>query len=182
MNVFVLNTGRCGSKTFARVCHAHIKNFTTGFETRSQFIGVERLNYPVNHIEVDNRLSWFLGRLDAQYGNDAAYVHLWRNPIKVAKSYLRRYRQGIMKAYRGKGIVLDIDKSTPPMDIALDYCHTVNSNIELFLKDKTHKIAFDINSAELHFPIFCNIINANVDMENALKHFEKRYNASKRKK
>ena len=34
MNVFILNTGRCGSRTFARAC-AHITNYTSAHESRS---------------------------------------------------------------------------------------------------------------------------------------------------
>ena len=181
MNVFVLSTGRCGSKTFARVCGTHIKNYTTGFESRARYIEHERLNYPENHIEVDNRLSWFLGRLDKKHSCDTFYVHLQRDSLEVSRSYVRRYRGGIMKAYRGKGILLDVDPDTEPMRIAMDYCHTVNSNIEAFLKDKSRVMNFQIKLADLYFPMFCGFINAQVDdMRSAIKHFEKRYNASKR--
>lgn len=179
MNVFVLCTGRCGSKSFARACR-HIKNYTVGFESRARYPGDERLAYPPNHIEVDNRLSWFLGRLGKKYGDDAFYVHLWRNPEEVARSYIRRYRQGIMKAYRGKGILLDVDPGTDPMTIALDYCNTVNSNIELFLTYKTRRMKFNIQYPEFYFPNFCTLIHADVNIPRALKTFNKRYNASKR--
>ena len=63
MNVFVLTTGRSGSLTFAEACR-HITNFSCGHETRVGLIGAERLAYPDQHIEVDNRLAWFTGRLE----------------------------------------------------------------------------------------------------------------------
>ncbi len=63
MNVFVLGTGRCGTTTFMKACR-HVTNCTSGHETRVNHVGPERLSYPSNHIEADNRLSWFLGRLD----------------------------------------------------------------------------------------------------------------------
>ena len=179
MNVFILCTGRCGSKTFSKAC-GEIKNYTVGFESRTQLLGYERLNYTDNHIEIDNRLSWFLGRLDEKYGDDAVYVHLKRKATEVSESYVRRYNQGIMKAYRGKGILLGVDKDVDPILIATDYCYTINSNIELFLKDKKTKIVFNIEQAKKQFPVFCNMITADVDIDNALKHFDKRYNESKR--
>ena len=93
MNVFVLCTGRCGSTTFIESCR-HIRNFSCAHESRTRLLGNERLAYPPNHIEADNRLSWFLGRLDREYGDDAFYVHLVRNTKDVARSYARRFTSG----------------------------------------------------------------------------------------
>ena len=78
MNVFILNTGRCGSSTFIKACH-HITNYTSGHETMSSQVLDARLGYSENHIEADNRLSWFLGRLDQKFGSEAFYVHLSRD-------------------------------------------------------------------------------------------------------
>ena len=102
MNVFVLNTGRCGSTTFTKACK-HITNYTSEHESRAGMLGKKHFNYPGNHIETDNRLCWFLGRLDEAYGNDAYYVHLKRNTKDVASSFAKRYSGGIMRAYRGEG-------------------------------------------------------------------------------
>ena len=63
MNIFILNTGRCGSTTFIKACE-HIKNYTCAHESLLTEIGAQRFNYPQDHIEADNRLSWLLGRLD----------------------------------------------------------------------------------------------------------------------
>ena len=84
LNVFVLCTGRCGSVTFARACR-FIDNYTAGHETAHGY----NLEYPDRHIEVDNRLSWFLGRLDERYP-DAYYVHLLRRREDVVQSFARR--------------------------------------------------------------------------------------------
>ena len=86
MNVFVLCTGRCGSHTFIESCN-HISNYTAGHETRSRFLGKERLNFALNHIEADNRLAWFLGRLDTTYRENVFYVHLSRNKNQTIKSF-----------------------------------------------------------------------------------------------
>ncbi|MES9978612.1 MAG: hypothetical protein ABW107_07665, partial [Candidatus Thiodiazotropha sp. 6PLUC5] len=67
MNIFILNSGRCGSTTFIKACE-HITNYTTGHETRAHLTGDKRIDYPDNHIEADNRLSWILGRIDNKFG------------------------------------------------------------------------------------------------------------------
>ncbi|TNF34848.1 MAG: hypothetical protein EP315_06710, partial [Gammaproteobacteria bacterium] len=104
MNIFILNTGRCGSMSFIQACQ-HITNYSSAHESRCHLIGDERLNYPARHIEADNRLSWFLGRLDQVYGNSAFYVHLSRAKPATVASFARRGDFGIMQAYR-EGILL----------------------------------------------------------------------------
>lgn len=136
MNIFILCTGRCGSTTFIKACQ-HITNYTAAHESRSFMIGPERVAYPDNHIEADNRLSWFLGKLENAYGNDAFYVHLQREIRSTAKSFLKRWDFGIMKSYRTQ-IVMGLDKKTPDIEkieVCVDYCETVNQNIKAFLKD-----------------------------------------------
>jgi hypothetical protein len=177
MNVFVLCTGRCGSATFIEACH-FIKNYSSAHESRTSLLGADRFAYPVNHIEADNRLTWVLGRLDAHYGNNAAYVHLTRDTYAVAKSFVARYAGGIIKAYRGKGIVLGLPEDTDPLLVALDYCHTVDTNIKSFLKDKTKTMDFRLEEADRDFPRFCDFIGAEVDMHSALQEFQVRHNAT----
>jgi len=178
MNVFILNTGRCGSATFIKACK-HITNFSSAHESRWHQLRDARLDYPVNHIEADNRLSWFLGRLDRKYGDAAAYVHLKRNQNGTARSYAKRFHpRGIMPAYR-KGILLQqLPEGTTDYDVALDYCDTVNSNIELFLKDKSKKMEFNIENAKDDYRRFWEFIGATGDIDAALSEFDKKYNAS----
>jgi ferritin-like protein len=52
--------------TFIRACR-HITNYTAGHETRSTLLGEDRIAYPRQHIEADNRLSWMLGKLGKKY-------------------------------------------------------------------------------------------------------------------
>jgi hypothetical protein len=70
MNVFVLSPGRCGSVTLAYACR-HATNFRAGHETNCRLLGGQRFGYPPNFIEIDNRLSWMLGRLERAYGDKA---------------------------------------------------------------------------------------------------------------
>ena len=181
MNVFVLCTGRCGSTTFSRAC-SHIENFSSAHESRTNLLGNERLSYPDKHIEVDNRLSWLLGRLDQTYSKNSFYVHLKRDPKEVARSYTRRYSGGIMRAYRYDGIIMGLSDNTDPMSTALDYCETVNANISLFLKDKERKMEFNLENYKEDFSFFWSKINAEGDFERALNEFNNYYNASKNTK
>lgn len=176
MNVFVLNTGRCGSVTFTRACR-HITNYTVQHESRSHLLGQARLDYPDNHIEVDNRLSWFLGRLDARYGNDAIYIHLRRDDTATATSFLKRYSEGIIDAYR-RAVLMALSADSLPESVCFDYCHTVNRNIELFLKDKSRAITVDLENFNCDFPRFWRLISAQGDLEGALREFAVRHNAS----
>jgi len=179
MNIFVLSTGRCGSTTFIKACR-HISNFSCAHESRSGMLGDDRMDYPDNHIEADNRLSWVLGRLDERYEDDAIYVHLKRNERDTARSFTNRYWSGIIRAYRGRGILMGVPEDSDPIDVATDYCHTVNSNIELFLKDKSKTMEVHLENIEQNFAVFWDFIDAKGDIDEALKEFQTPYNASKR--
>lgn len=179
MNVFVLNTGRCGSTTFIKAC-SHISNYSAGHESRIRgFIGEARLQYPQNHIEADNRLSWFLGRLERAYGDDARYVHLGRSIEETARSFVKRYHSGIINAYREQ-ILRYSDDDIDPMAVAMDYLDTVNSNIELFAKKKSNWMSFSLEGAKGDFRTFWDFIGAEGDLEAALAEFDIKHNASHR--
>ncbi|MEN0079806.1 MAG: hypothetical protein AAF753_11925, partial [Pseudomonadota bacterium] len=180
MRVFVLNSGRCGSLGFARAC-THISNFTSAHESRSKDVGPSHFDFPDNHIEVDNRLSWFLGSLDRVFGDDCVYVHLTRNAEDVAKSHARRFEKtnAIMWSYMnviypGHKPELQSGELTP-MDFARDYVGTVNDNITLFLKDKTRWASVDIEAPEPGFRTMWDMIGAEGDFDAALAEFSARH-------
>ncbi len=176
MNIFILNTGRCGSTTFIQACR-HISNYSAGHETRLRQIGDARLAYPDNHIEADNRLTWLLGRLDQAYGDRAYYVHLTRERAATAASFAQRKDFGIMKAYR-EGILLEGEPGQTSLDIALDYLTTAETNIAHFLKDKTHTMSFRLEHAQRDFPVFWDWIDAQGRLDAALLEWQSRHNAS----
>ncbi len=176
VNVFILNAGRSGSKTFARAC-SHISNYSSAHESRSGLLGEAHFDYPENHIESDNRLSWLLGRLDRKYGDRAFYVHLTRNVRQVAASWARRSYTGMMNAYRF-AILWHCPKDAAPFDVALDYCDTVEENIRLFLRDKTNWMEFRLEESRERFAEFWRRIGAEGDLDAALKEFDVRHNAA----
>jgi hypothetical protein len=176
MNVFVLCTGRCGSTTFIRACR-HASNYSSGHESRAHLVGPSRLQYPPDHIEADNRLSWFLGRLEKAYGDDAIYVHLVRDRAATARSFVKRWEGGIMKGYWAH-ILEEIPATSSKLEISADYWDTVNTNIEGFLKDKTRKMTFALENATEDFTRFWELIGAEGDLQAALGEWETSHNAS----
>ncbi len=178
MNIFVLSTGRCGSTTFIKACR-HITNYSSAHESRVGSIGDARTAYPDHHIEADNRLSWFLGRLDEAYGNEALYIHLTRDPEAVALSHMNRYYFGITKAYR-EAIFWELPQHIEPMTVALDYVRTVNTNIALFLQGRPHQMHFRLEHAVEDFRAFWERIGAEGDLDAALDEFRVKHNASRR--
>jgi len=179
MNVFVLCTGRCGSVSLVEACR-HIENYTCGHETRAGFVGLARLDYPDNHIEVDNRLSWYLGRLHFKYGPTAYYVHLKRDLDATARSYSRRRHVGIMNAF-ASGLLRQKTLSPDAQDslkLARDICETMEENIRYFLLDKPHKMEMKLESIQSDFQEFWQRIGAQGDLSQALHCFDKRANTS----
>lgn len=177
MNIFVLSTGRCGSTTFVKACN-HITNYTAAHESRGGFLGDMRFAFGENHIESDNRLSWVLGRLDRAYGDRAFYVHLRRDDKRTAASFANRYNRGILRAYRTK-ILMALPESAETMDVCLDYCDTVNSNIALFIRDKTRKMDFSMENGRDDFRRFWELIGAQGNLEAALAEWDVPHNPSR---
>jgi hypothetical protein len=185
MNVFVLCTGRNGSTSFIEACK-YINNYTSEHQSRCFEMAEERLNFDDNHIESDNRLSWFLGKLDRKYGDEAYYVHLKRNPEASARSFVKKFGTGITAAFypglitRNTNFEDDLRgvKENIQYELCLDMIDTVNTNIELFLKDKTKKITIDLESVKEGFEIFWKEINAEGDLSGALASWDIRHNAN----
>jgi hypothetical protein len=178
--VFVLCTGRCGSTTFARACK-HADNFTAAHESRTFRLGAKRFAYPPNHIEVDNRLAWVTGRLDARFGDAPYFVHLSRNRAETAASLANRNGFGLMKAYRS-GILPNLLRrlpETPALEIAEDLIDTITANITLFLRDKTRVMHISLETMQQDFPKFWHWIGATGDLDAAMATFATRHNASK---
>jgi hypothetical protein len=120
-----------------------------------------------------------LGRLDKKYGDDAYYVHLKRDKMKTAKSFLSQYQRGIIKAYK-KQILWRVDERSlaDPLDVCKHYCDTINENINSFLNDKTNKMVFQIESSKDDFKTFWKQIGAEGNLADALQEWDKKYNAS----
>ena len=174
MRVFILSTGRSGSKSFIKACN-HINNYTAAHESLAKKIGPDRFDYPDSHIEADNRLSWFLGSLDKKFGNEAFYVHLKRNKKDTANSYVKRwtYQGNILKAF-SEGILLQGYKKHSDEEkliITENFIQTVEDNISAFLKDKPNKMVMNLENITEDFAHFYEAINAKGNLEEAIISF-----------
>ena len=171
--------------SFSEAC-SHLTNFTAGHETRSARIGPGRFEFPPNHIEVDNRLSWQLGGLGARWDSeDVLYVHLQRDREAVARSHLKRwnspYRASIIRAF-GHGITQRV-KDWPEekrMEVCRHYVDTVTANITDFLRDRPH-VSVNLETVEVDFPRFLDRIGAEGDRDAAQAEWNILHNASKQR-
>jgi phosphopantetheinyl transferase (holo-ACP synthase) len=180
-NIFCLCAGRTASTSFAKAC-SHITNFTSAHESLVSTLSTRRLDYPSHHIEIDNRLVWFLPQLNKKFADeDTFYVHLKRNKIDVAKSYLERWhiKESIVKAY-GHGILMKNKISeAKKMSICLDYVEHVESSIDIFLENRTNKMVMDITNLKQTFPEFHHKIQAEGNLNLCLDEFDKISNKNK---
>jgi hypothetical protein len=178
MNVFVLSTGRTGTLSLEKACE-HVTNYSCSHESRCSLLGDERLLYPDNHIEIDNRLSWFLGRLDQKYGDDAIYVHMLRDSEKVARSYVKRWNRetSIIRAYAYGILKRQEHQIGDAASISTDYVRCVNENITFFLKNKSKKMNFRLENAEEDFEKFWELIGAEGSFERSWKAFSQKHNS-----
>lgn len=192
MNIFVLGTGRCGSTTFARAC-GHMTNFTVSHEAGRNKIGRHRFDYPENHIAVDYRLGWMLGRLDSVWGRDAFYVHLKREPRATAESLaklarLQRKGSKVNEAFDlpdwlnyasapvWAHMHVQTQKMAPLEVVALDMVLSKTADIAMFLKDKRH-MAVQVERAQEDFGEFWDVINATGNKAAALGEWQVRHNS-----
>ena len=187
MNVFVLSPGRSGSTTVTKACD-HLDGWTAGHESRARELGAARFDYPPNHVESDNRLSFLLGRLFDRFGDDALYVHLRRDPEQVAQSYNKRWTapEAIMPAYQ-HGVLMRREplKIRPGSDdglqLARDYVLTVNANVTEFLRHRTNPMTLDLEHIVEQFPDFLDRIGATGDWNAIERELRTRHNASTRR-
>jgi hypothetical protein len=178
VNIYVLCTGRCGSMTFIEACK-HMTNYTAGHETRSGCLGRDRFAYPPNHIEADNRLAWMLGRLgwEAHLRSAPFFVHLTRDRVATARSFLRRYHEGIIGAYNSH-ILMGLAPDADPLAVCLDYVDTVEGNIRAFVSGQKHVAEIDIDDPQRAFAQLWLDIHAEGDLAAALSEFKVKHNAS----
>jgi len=140
---------------------------------------MDRVAYPANHIEVDNRLGWFLGHLQSRYGDDAYYVHLTRNRDAVARSFNGRWhlRSSIMRAY-AEQICMTSPKD--PLAMCYDYIDAMTSNIEAFLRDKTNVFRMRMEEHAKEFPAFLEWISAEGNIDLSILEWRTAHNRSRR--
>ncbi len=174
MNVFVLCTGRCGSLTFARA-RRFIENYTSAHGSDPQM----RLDYPDDHIEVDNRLPWLLGRLDEAYP-DAYFVHLLRNLEDTVRSFVERGSNRRTSPLHGFMFALKQGKADSPKATAEELVDTINANIRHYLQRRPH-VTIQIEDPQAGFTRMWREIGGVGDRSAALAALTECHNRGKRK-
>ena len=170
-NIFVLSPGRSGSNTFVEAC-LHLTNYSAAHESLSSKIGDERFAYPINHIEADNRLTWFTGELAKRFKEDVLYINLIRDFDATVDSFYHRlqnsqYRASIMNAFAHGIIEKPKDwRKDQEHDLAKFYVESVQSNIEFFLKERSHQVVH-LEDGGKSFAEFLRVIDAKGDLDAA---------------
>ena len=80
-----------------------------------------------------------------------------------------------MSAY-ANGMHLGLAPDTNPLEVALDYCDTVNHNIAHFIKDRKFTMKFALENAKEDWAVFWERIGARGDLAAALSEWEIAYN------
>ncbi|TDT44346.1 hypothetical protein DES49_0448 [Halospina denitrificans] len=185
MRVFVLTAGRTASQTVALACE-HINGMTAAHESRRRMIE-NRLDYPDNHVEVDNRLAWFLGSLERLYSDDETfYVFLRRDPERVAASYIKRWHitVSIVRAFY-HGILMCRNKKPTEDDkmaSARLFVQTVEDNITAFLSSRTNYAVINTENLEADFLEFMDKAGLEGDRDAISEALNTTHNLNKAKK
>lgn len=175
--------------TFSKACE-HMTNYTSAHESAHESarlcaIGGQGIkgylanppDYPDNHVEIDNRLTWFLGSLNKAYPG-AYYVHLIRKRADVVRSLEKRVNRfgvgGIIGAY-GCGMLYKKPREVQNeiREIAGHYYDTVNATI----RDFQANTRIQMEDPKNMFTRFWAKIGADGDLAAALKEWDIRYNA-----
>jgi hypothetical protein len=179
-NIFILCAGRSASTALAKALQP-LSNYTAAHESRCGVSSDVKLDYPENHIEIDNRLIWFVDLLDEKYGSQAKYVYLHRDLSKIAMSYSERWHLSvsIVKAY-GHGILMkDKIASAERLDVCMDYANVVDRKIRAFLKTKENSLIIDSDNLSSDFDKLLGFLDAQGDLNACKKILETKHNLNK---
>jgi len=160
-------------------------NFTCNHESNYGHLGLERFSYEDQHIEVDNRMIWFLELLEERYDfEDCCFVHLHREREKVVQSFGRRWLlpNSIIRAF-----TIDICGVSPlklrsrkQRRAAIElYYDVVNTKIKKYTGEQYNSYEVNLERLEADFSIFWDGIGAVGDKEKALQSLQRPSNRSR---
>jgi len=176
--LFVLTIGRSGSTAFAAAC-GHSTRFTVGHESNADLFLPERICYPPMHIEIDNRLVHYVELLKDQYGDDAAYVYLSREPEAIVDSYVRRWHLSI-SAVRAHGISTLMRAGSVErgdrQHIARDYVRLMDARIRWHVARSSHGYLLRSDELRSELPRFWTHFGLGDGLEGATCALGNRYN------
>ena len=172
MNIFIISPGRTATTHLARVFEG-VSGFTSLHESRVEYLGLEeRVSYPRNHIEADNRLIWYLRFLERKYADRSCLVIVKRDRGKIVDSYAKRwYKTNILRAWTQGIHMLDIGvHSTSAVESYVDYCY---ESLSMSAPKWKHVIELDIAQPNQGIEKLCELIGASkMDTEAVVKGFQ----------
>ena len=145
MNVFFISPGRTATTALAHAFQC-VENYTSLHESRVQLLGEQRLAFPENHFEFDNRLIFFLADLTQKYAPaNGILVIVNRDHEMIAKSYNKRWAKiNIMKAW-SQGIHLR-GLAQNNYEVALDFVKYCYRQLDYFRGEWEQVIEINIDS------------------------------------
>jgi hypothetical protein len=154
-------------------------NFTAGHETLAREPLPRRLDYPDEHIEVDNRLFFYLGLLEEAFGAEPFYVHLLRDEQDVVRSLLDRWDTPISLGQGWERTVMMRGAGTPQLhaEAAADAVTAMNAGIRVFLRDKPRQQVIHLEDCPEAFGRFWDAVGAVGDRDSAMAEWSVSHNA-----
>jgi len=179
-NVFVLSAGRTATTTFIEASK-HLPGITASHESRVADPIQNRLDYPNNHIEADNRLIFFLSLLDEKFATDTAYVYLLRDEKLVARSYSERWHLSIsiVRAFTNGVRMVPRVKNNEILDYCHDYVKYVDSVVRLHLSKQENAFVFDLSKAEEEYKRFAKWVGVENLPEAACAEWRQHHNLNR---
>ena len=172
MNVFIISPGRTGTTTFSKSLKK-IEGYTSSHESRVDMLGDERINYPLMHIECDNRLVFFLPSLTEKFCKNSVLVCLNRNPSDIALSYNKRWQKiNIMKAYSQGILMRRLNRNN--QYVCRDYVDYCYFNINWFSKFWNDFICIELESPVQGVELLLKTINKESYLDAIIKDLEVR--------
>ena len=133
MRVFFISPGRTATTTLAK-SFGQIKSLTSGHESNVKNRLGDRVIYPDNHVEADNRLLFFMPQLTERYGETELLVIIERNRAEIANSYRKRWWKFNLPKIFAQGILMrDVKENDDKLvDDMVDWAY---EQIHYFSKD-----------------------------------------------
>lgn len=157
MNIFVVSPGRTATTTLSSAFGA-LDGYSSGHETQTSYLGTDRITFPANHVECDNRLIWFLPRLTRRYGANSMLITVKRSNDKIASSYNKRWgKVNIMKAY-SQGILLR-SLSDNNIDVCRDYVSNCYEHLEFFAPHWRYHITLELDAPDPAVNEVCRLVD-----------------------
>lgn len=174
MNVFFISPGRTATTTLANAFKC-IEGYSSLHESRVQLLGDERIAYPENHIEFDNRLVFFLADLTQKFAADrGVLVIVCRDHHAVAGSYNRRWSKiNIMKSW-SQGIHLrDLNQNN--YEVALDFVQYCYRQLDYFKMQWECVVELDVHNPEAGIQELLHIMGESEYADEVSQYLKEKY-------